>query len=271
MTVKEVKQAGASTAKLATLVGKAKQFIVDKTTWRPHIMDGSTPGGYPLAFENEVLKLIAQTLTPEQKAQIVKNLEGTFLPTTGGYFNGGITFPIGSFFYKDSPSNKEFGISGDTKGEEPRGALLLLRNALDPVSGSFLLSTRTASGELPVALLGEPNGRLTWGGKEVTCLERWHTNAGHNFDCRCFRLKSPNVQFVFGSVYIPANQNTTVTFPLPFSGDTYDVVTGVHSGVGDIMVGYFSATTTSCIFHKRNWNNDQGFDCTIKFMAFGGY
>lgn len=50
MSVKEVKQAGASTAKLATLVGKAKQFIIDKTTWRPHIMDGSTPGGYPLAM-----------------------------------------------------------------------------------------------------------------------------------------------------------------------------------------------------------------------------
>lgn len=54
MSVKEVKQAGASTAKLATLVGKAKQFIIDKTTWRPHIMDGSTPGGHPLAFKKEI-------------------------------------------------------------------------------------------------------------------------------------------------------------------------------------------------------------------------
>lgn len=54
MTVKEVQQAGASPAKLATLVGKAKQFIIDKTTWRPHVMDGSTPGGYPLAFKKDI-------------------------------------------------------------------------------------------------------------------------------------------------------------------------------------------------------------------------
>ena len=273
MSVKEVKQAGASTAKLATLVGKAKQFIIDKTTWRPHIMDGSTPGGYSLAFENEVLKLIAQTLTPEQKAQVVKNLEGTFLPLAGGEVNGQIKFPMGAVWSNNLETVKEMLICADKIGDpNGYGAWLALRNNGNSTNpGSFALLIREPNGDIGPCLEGIKDGRLVWNGKEVTSLEQWHTNAGHNFDCRCFRLKSPNVQFVFGSVFIPANQNTTVTFPLPFSGDTYDVVTGVHSGVGDIMVGYFSATTTSCIFHKRNWNNDQGFDCTIKFMAFGGY
>lgn len=53
--VREVQQARASTSKLATLVGKAGQWIIEKVTWRPHIMDGTTAGGHPLAFQSELL------------------------------------------------------------------------------------------------------------------------------------------------------------------------------------------------------------------------
>ena len=35
------------------------------------------------AIDREVLKTIAQSLTPEQKAQVAKNLEGTFLLKDG--------------------------------------------------------------------------------------------------------------------------------------------------------------------------------------------
>ena len=70
MSVKEVKQAGASTAKLATLVGKAKQFIIDKTTWRPHIMDGSTPGGHPLAMKKDVDDLATEVATKQDAKEL---------------------------------------------------------------------------------------------------------------------------------------------------------------------------------------------------------
>ena len=53
--VREVQQARASATKLATLVGKAGQWIIEKVTWRPHIMDGTTAGGHPLAFQSELL------------------------------------------------------------------------------------------------------------------------------------------------------------------------------------------------------------------------
>ena len=53
--VREVQQARASSTKLATLVGKAGQWIIEKTIWRPHIMDGATAGGKALAFESELL------------------------------------------------------------------------------------------------------------------------------------------------------------------------------------------------------------------------
>ena len=53
--VREVQQARASSTKLATLVGKAGQWIIEKVTFRPHIMDGVTAGGKALAFESELL------------------------------------------------------------------------------------------------------------------------------------------------------------------------------------------------------------------------
>ena len=53
--VREVQQARASATKLATLVGKAGQWIIEKVTWRPHVMDGVTAGGKALAFESELL------------------------------------------------------------------------------------------------------------------------------------------------------------------------------------------------------------------------
>lgn len=53
--VREVQQARASATKLATLVGKAGQWIIEKVTWRPYVMDGATAGGHPLAFQSELL------------------------------------------------------------------------------------------------------------------------------------------------------------------------------------------------------------------------
>ena len=57
--VREVQQARASASKLATLVGKAGQWIIEKVTWRPHIMDGVTAGGKALAFESELLTKVS--------------------------------------------------------------------------------------------------------------------------------------------------------------------------------------------------------------------
>ena len=79
--VREVQQARASAAKLATLVGKAGQWIIEKVTWRPHIMDGSTPGGHPVAMKSDVdtldanvVKTTAQTLDEPKQTQVLENL-----------------------------------------------------------------------------------------------------------------------------------------------------------------------------------------------------
>lgn len=79
--VREVQQARASATKLATLVGKAGQWIIEKVTWRPHIMDGVTAGGIPLALKSDVdtlesnsVKTTAQTLSETQQTQALTNL-----------------------------------------------------------------------------------------------------------------------------------------------------------------------------------------------------
>ena len=81
--VREVQQARASATKLATLVGKAGQWIIEKATWRPHIMDGVTAGGKPLAFksevdakadDNNVIKQSSQTLTETVQTTVLTNL-----------------------------------------------------------------------------------------------------------------------------------------------------------------------------------------------------
>ena len=44
-----------SAEKLATYVGFAGEIIIEKVTFRPHIMDGVNAGGHTLAFESELL------------------------------------------------------------------------------------------------------------------------------------------------------------------------------------------------------------------------
>ena len=60
--VREVQQAGADATWFSTGVGKARQWIIDIATFRPHIMDGTTAGGKTLAFESELLTKVS-TLT----------------------------------------------------------------------------------------------------------------------------------------------------------------------------------------------------------------
>lgn len=81
--VKEVQQAGAETSWFATGVGRARQLIIDITSYRPHIMDGTTAGGHPLAFKSEVdlkaddsvvVKQTAQTLGESVQTQVLTNL-----------------------------------------------------------------------------------------------------------------------------------------------------------------------------------------------------
>ena len=70
-----------SAEKLATYVGFAGEIIIEKVTFRPHIMDGTNAGGVPLALKSDVdtlesnaVKTTSQTLTETQQTQALENL-----------------------------------------------------------------------------------------------------------------------------------------------------------------------------------------------------
>ena len=85
--VREVQQARASTS-LPTLTGKPGQLVIDKITWRPHVMDGTTQSGHPVAMKSEtddlqsdvttldgqVVKTVSQTLDSTKQEQALTNL-----------------------------------------------------------------------------------------------------------------------------------------------------------------------------------------------------
>ena len=249
MSVKEVKQAGASTAKLATLVGKEKQFIIDKTTWRPHIMDGSTPGGYSLAFENEVLKLIAQTLTLEQKAQVVKNLEGTFLPLEGGILKGNLHFTPTEQTYAD------IGYSFEDAG----GSLLALRSKdYSATPGAFELVARTDSVNSRV-FMGKPTGELVWGNKPVEIVNDYRTEVtmpnGHNQNYIRF---NSGLQIVWGSAQVNGiiSSSKTVTYTVPFSQQAVVVISNDANVnlANSVGVGWQSSTGFAVGSNSSNAN-----------------
>ena len=52
-------QAGAPDSLWKTIVGKVRQIIVNTSTFRPAIHDGQKAGGYPLAFESELLTKVS--------------------------------------------------------------------------------------------------------------------------------------------------------------------------------------------------------------------
>ena len=70
-----------SAEKLATYVGFAGEIIIEKGTYRPHVMDGTNAGGVPLALKSDVdtlesnaVKTTTQTLNEPQQTQALENL-----------------------------------------------------------------------------------------------------------------------------------------------------------------------------------------------------
>lgn len=61
--VLERSQAGASPTWLQTGFGKTRQLIIDTTTFRIHVMDGTTPGGHPVAMASDVTAMKDELIT----------------------------------------------------------------------------------------------------------------------------------------------------------------------------------------------------------------
>ena len=146
--------------------------------------------------DNYYLSFTAQTLTDEQKEQVVENLAGTFLPLFGGTMTGGISF---------SPSTESIELGFPYASG--KGALLTFRNEnYTGAPGGFDVIARSNGTEK--ILSGRIDGSLNWGGNPV--IQQVY-NSGN-----CIRF-SNGIQIVFGSTNISLDGVTIIFWTTHFN------------------------------------------------------
>lgn len=238
-----------STANLEQFAGVDCQLLVEKETHRPIIMDGVTVGGnFKCASTDELeavkakadsaVSFIEQSLTTEQKAQVVQNLEGTFLPLGGGTVTGSVRFNVSTIVGYDTNEAKMLEIAGGDTWRS--GSVVKLYSNSDPnAPGNFYINTGNEK-----VLSGLTTGSLTWDGKEI---ER--VNAiGENY----IRYES-GLQICWGKVEDYISGSVIVNVPVPFINASFvKVGTVMWDTVPIPGIGFTDGSNTHFTIHKSN-------------------
>ena len=229
MAYDEVSQLRGTTAQISNYKGYPAQFVQNTETGKMGVMQGDTVGNIkylaneeqltplatkeelkPLAKDADVLKLIAQSLTPEQKAQVVKNFEGTFLPLEGGILKGDLHFT------PTEQTSADIGYSF----EDANGSLLALRGKNYSASpGAFELFARTDSVNSR-SFIGKPTGELEWGFKPVETVDTFSMeNPMPDGTAQSYIRYKNGLQIVWGGAIINGaiTENKIVNFIVPFT------------------------------------------------------
>ena len=280
MAYDEVSQLRGTTAQISNYKGYPAQFVQNTETGKMGVMQGDTAGNIkylaneeqltplatkeelkPLAKDAEVLKLITQSLTPEQKAQVVNNLDGTFLPLTGGTIKG-------SRIYKAPDSEHRLTICGGEDHE--KNATLELFDSIDgsQFKGNFFLTARNEKGEYS-GLRGIPNGELSWQNNpiEVKTLRSSTEEQG------LIRYSS-GLQIAWCKRDVTINNGTqpwSFTFLSPFLYKP-TVTCQVMSGWGvDAFMGLEDIKPTHCegYYQHKHMNASEGILATLNCIAIG--
>lgn len=191
------------------------------------------------AVETDLYKVDVreQTLTDEQKEQLVKNLDGTFLSLKGGNMTGGIVSTVSGVIRQATTSNHSLFMGGTNLSS---GAYLAVfgKDWTDSRKGAFQLSS--TDGNVTYSLLGELDGTLTWGGKSVERVEA----SGSNY----IRFASGLQLCWSNSTALDSSKQNTITFPVPFSSNPAMVASlgGDINAYSDITV--VASTTTGTVF-----------------------
>lgn len=287
MAYDEVSQLRGTTAQIANYTGYPAQLVQNTETGKMGVMQGDTAGNIkylaneeqltplatkeelkPLAKDADVLKLIAQSLTPEQKAQVVKNLEGTFLPLTGdggstvsiGELNVGSIHHLGGGTYLDI-----FGGEAHKKG----GQLTIYANTDDTYPGGFALTSYSDKTDYSYSLRGENNGSLAWDNHPVEVLALRSSTE----DQGLVRYSS-GLQIAWYKRDVTINNATQpwlFTFLAPFAYKPV-VTCQAKSGWGvDAFMGLEDIQSTQCggYYQHKNSNASGGILATLNCIAIG--
>lgn len=183
---------------------------------------------------------------------LLSALFGQFLPKTGGTLN-----PASSGYTEIGYSGK-MGLTfrGGTANTLEGATLNLFNKAHAPSEekGAFRLITAETAPGAYYSLLGLPDGRLQWNGKEV---ERVHSK-GDNW----IRYEN-GMQIIWGEQGTGANGGAPISLPVPFINNTYSVVVSVgHDNTlsGSYLLATYGpkSTTGVTIWVFRNAQLVQG-------------
>ncbi len=211
---------------------------------------------------SDVLKTTVQSLSVDEKAQIVQNLAGTFLPLYGGTLTGRLNAHGGIYVKNNGTADQSLISGGNSDNIAARaGAQLFLYGATTKLNkpGSFLLSANGADGV--ASLAGFPSGALTWNGKAVMVASAtggsggsssWYKKYEDGFIMQGGRVSiSQNVAGHYGT-------EVAITFPIPFAA-TPPVT--IHSGSGYVSAsGPASVSSTG---YKARFLNGSGSTQTL--------
>ena len=211
---------------------------------------------------SNVLKTTVQSLSDAEKAQIVTNLAGTFLPLTGGKLTGHLR-AFGGLDARDSGTGSQVLISANPADtiSARGGAQLFLYGATTKINkpGSFLLSANGADGD--ASLVGLPSGVLTWNGKAVMLAA---ATAGESGSATWYKKFEDG--FIMQGGYVRVNagvgshygDTVSITFPIPFTS-TPPVT--IHSGGGYVAAAGFESRSSTG--YKAKFLNGSGSTQTL--------
>ena len=173
-----------TTAKNDAFVGLASEITIDTEKHSIRVHDGVTAGGHALATDADLATVrataneaktnadIAQTTadTAKTSAEAAQASADACLPLSGGTMTGTIKTTQGLALAQDTTSNYT-GVYGGTAHNT--GAYLGLYGKDNTSAGMFTLAS--SDGTTTNRLQGHLNGKLTWCGKDIICVESWRS------------------------------------------------------------------------------------------------
>ena len=149
------------------------------------------------ANDSDVLKLIAQVLTPEQKNQLLSNLDGTFLPLN-------LSKPlIGNYVYR-STNNDYLALCGGTNTKNDSYISLVGCQCSDSPNTISMIPGGWSKGG---GLILNSNGDIVWRDKPIQFVE----SRGKNY----IRYNC-GMQICWGLEHYPNVSTAVINFPTPF-------------------------------------------------------
>lgn len=198
------------------------------------------------------------------KVMTAADAAALYLPLSGGTMSGDIRFVNNAYITRTTDAGTLALYAGS--GSNTGGELVLYGKDTGYFPGEFQL--RAKDGVNTQTLRGNPDGTLTWAGKNVACFANFSSGASG------YARFTNGLQFCWGYDNIPeSNKNSgkAITYALPFSSVPRLMLSlrpgSAHTSC-DTLIAYPNSSTGATIY--LNNPNGRGFG-QFSYLAVGTY